>query len=905
VGAPTRPLLSQLDQPLPAPSDRSEPKPAPKLTKAPAIKKRVEPVYPADALDAGVGGDVTLAIDIGADGRVTAVAVASGAGHGFDEAAAAAAREMEFFPAEVDGKASPIRITYTIHFQPRTAQKNETPDGGVPTDAAATDATPSDGPPADGPPPAPPAPPRVVVRGRVQERGSRDPLVGADVALIRRGAATGGGDTTAQVVGMTDDDGRFEVRVAEPGALRVVVSDTVHESCLRDFAAAELAGPTPVEWSCYARKRGGSVNETRVRARPEHPEETKQTLSKAELTTVPGTIGDPLRVLQNMPGVARAPFGLGLLIVRGANPSDTGVFIGGEPIPALYHFLAGPSVFTANLIDKIDFFPGGFGVRYGRYIGGVVDVGIKGDVGRTLHGAVDINLRDSSAFVEGPVPGGVRTSFAVRRSYIDAILPLILPYVVPSQAGSTFFTVAPVYWDYQARADKDLRGGGRVALLAYGSSDSLEIISADPTVELASNTHIGFHHVMGEWVTSLGDWNTRLSATYGYGDQSLSTGTFGGYQRYHRLWGREDISRRFNPAFALSAGLDFVLSYDWAHYNDLPFPREGRTIGNTMPPQMVDVERSLYDTAPAVYAEAQVNLTPQLRIVPGLRLDYYHVVQTDKFSYDPRLALRWELTPRWALKAAVGLYHQLPNPQFLDREFGNPNLLLPWADQYQIGVERKFTEADELTATAYYVRRHDLPVASTDHFSSTGRARSYGLELLLRHNVTEHFYGWLAYTLSKSEVAGRLAEGVPMGNNGMPRNGADLSWRPGQFDQTHNLIVVASYRFRDWETGASYRLVTGTPRTPVAGSFFDADFGTYTRVNGAPGSARNPIYSQLDVRIERRFTFDRWVLGVYVDIINVLNSENAEGVLYDYRQRQSAPLRGVPILPILGLRGRF
>ena len=49
-----------------------------------------------------------------------------------------------------------------------------------------------------------------------------------------------------------------------------------------------------------------------------------------------------------MPGVARAPFGLGLLVVRGANPSDTGVFIGGEPIPVLYHFLAGPSVFTAT-----------------------------------------------------------------------------------------------------------------------------------------------------------------------------------------------------------------------------------------------------------------------------------------------------------------------------------------------------------------------------------------------------------------------------------------------------------------------------------------------------------------------------------------------------------------------------
>ena len=128
---------------------------------------------------------------------------------------------------------------------------------------------------------------------------------------------------------------------------------------------------------------------------------------------------------------------------------------------------------------------------------------------------------------------------------------------------------------------------------------------------------------------------------------------------------------------------------------------------------------------------------------------------------------------------------------------------------------------------------------------------------------------------------------------------------PGQFDQRHNLIAVASYRFRDWETGVSYRLVTGTPRTPVEGSFFDADFGNYTRRTGAPGSARNAIYSQLDVRIERRFTFDRWVLGVYVDIINALNSRTRRACSSTIGRAQSAPLRGVPILPVLGLRGRF
>ena len=115
-------------------------------------------------------------------------------------------------------------------------------------------------------------------------------------------------------------------------------------------------------------------------------------------------------------------------------------------------------MFTANLIDKIDFYPGGFGVRYGRYIGGVVDVGIKGDVGKPLHGAVDINLRDSSAFIEGPAPGGaahqLRRSAQLHRRG-PAADP---PYIIDRGPGSTFFTVAPVYWDYQARVDKDLAG---------------------------------------------------------------------------------------------------------------------------------------------------------------------------------------------------------------------------------------------------------------------------------------------------------------------------------------------------------------------------------------------------------------------------------------------------------------
>ena len=211
-----------------------------------------------------------------------------------------------------------------------------------------------------------------------------------------------------------------------------------------------------------------------------------------------------------------------------------------------------------------------------------------------------------------------------------------------------------------------------------------------------------------------------------------------------------------------------------------------------------------------------------------------------------------------------------------------------------------------LSVTGFYVRRHDLPVPSIDHFSSDGQGRAYGLELMLRRELTEHLYGWIAYTLSRSQTSGNLAEGVPMGPpSNVDRTGTDLTWHPSEFDQPNNLIVVASYSRWGWTLGGRYRYVTGVPATPVAGSFYDADWNGYTRENGAPGSARLPSFSQLDVRLEHVWTFDAWTLGAYADVQNVTNAQNPEGITYDYRYQQSAPIRGVPILPILGMRGRF
>src|SRR5262249_36444611 len=82
---------------------------------------------------------------------------------------------------------------------------------------------------------------------------------------------------------------------------------------------------------------------TAVAERREAGAPERVTLRAEELTTVPGTFGEPLRVVATLPGVARSPFGLGFFLVRGANFQNTGFMVDGFPVPILYHLGFGPA----------------------------------------------------------------------------------------------------------------------------------------------------------------------------------------------------------------------------------------------------------------------------------------------------------------------------------------------------------------------------------------------------------------------------------------------------------------------------------------------------------------------------------------------------------------------------------
>jgi TonB family protein len=880
------PARAQFDQgrrqqptPVPAPA-------APKLTKEPKLLKSVEPVYPPEALSERLSADVAMLVDLDAQGHVTKVEVPNPVGHGFDEAARAAVLQYEFSPAEVDDKPSPIRFQFTLHFVPKVVEvPAEGSDAGVP-DAAA--------PP---PPPPPPPPPQLVVaRGRLREKGTRNPLREAEVSVIAR--PEGAPEAPAELVAVTNDDGRFEVK-AQPGvAIRVIVADPAHEPCIRDLAAPAVSAEHPAELECLAPKRLYTLYETTSRAPPPVQAPTRYTLAKTELEVVPGTFGDPLRVIQNLPGVARTPFGLGLLVIRGAPPVDSGIYVEGQRIPILYHFLVGKSVLSPRLLNTIEFYPGNFGVKYGRATAGVVDVGITTDATPRLHGEADINFLDSAAYVEGPLGGGWSGSLSARRSYVD----LLLPFVIPSSTT----TAAPVYWDYQAGVHREL-ANGRLALFAFGSNDTLEVISKSAsTGNLNLDTSTGFHKAFAIWSATSHGWVNRLSPSYGYQKLTFGAGEVGINQSQHSLALRDELSRPLGSRVLWRAGVDVEKTFDELFVN-IQLAENTRLYGDRQP-DIIPTTIPLDTLGAAVYTDATIDPGAGLTVTPGIRVDYFRYVGQDRVTFDPRLTARWKATAKLALKGGVGIYHRMQEPQLLDPKYGTPSLPPIWADQYSLGFVNAFTDKLTLDTTFYYVRRHDQAVPATPGFTPTGKGRSYGMELILKHDFTERFFGWIAYTLSRAEQTAETVNGTGngagMGTLQMPGSNT-TTWYPTAFDQTHNVNVVASYVWRAWRFGTRFRYVTGSPSTPLLEGVYDADKGRYACQEGALNSTRQPTFNQLDVRIDRTWTFNAWQLGAYLDIQNIYNADNPEFTVPDYRCRGSVPVRGIPFLPILGVKGMF
>ena len=129
-----------------------------------------------------------------------------------------------------------------------------------------------------------------------------------------------------------------------------------------------------------------------------------------------------IKVVENLPGVARSSVGSASLVVWGAADADTRVYVDDVHIPQLYHEGGFRSVIHSDLVQSVELEPGGYGAAHGRGLGGLVNVGLKPLAADGYHGSLAVDAIDAGGSLSGQIGEHVRFAGALRRSHLDWLL---------------------------------------------------------------------------------------------------------------------------------------------------------------------------------------------------------------------------------------------------------------------------------------------------------------------------------------------------------------------------------------------------------------------------------------------------------------------------------------------------
>jgi hypothetical protein len=285
-----------------------------------------------------------------------------------------------------------------------------------------------------------------------------------------------------------------------------------------------------------------------------------------------------------------------------------------------------------------------------------------------------------------------------------------------------------------------------------------------------------------------------------------------------------------------------------------------------------------------------------LTILSSVRLDYYSTIE--QMTLDPRVVALYRPHETTVISAGLGLYQQPPTRRQSDPEAGNPDLDPARAVHVALGVEQAIGDFLTVEVTGFYKPLDRLvsrnPAAAFDSklapFLSRGRGRVAGVETLIKARYRDWVSGWVAYTYQRSLRAD-------------PETGEE---RPFDVDQPHMLTIVASSKLgAGFSASLRFRLVSGSPTTPVTSSLYDTASDTYVPVYGEPNSARLALFHQLDFRLDYTHAFDRWRISAYLDVQNVYNRQNEVRTDYNDDFSRSTPFGCCFTLPILGVRGTW
>jgi len=837
-----------------------------------------------------------------------------------------------------------------------------------------------------------------VIEGTVRDGGGR-PLPGATVRVEGKPiGAVAARDGSFRIDNVPAGEHWISVKVVGYGEWRRQVMVKAGESARLDAVLEESAVQL-------------QQVEVRAEGKRQQQSDTRSSVLKIdprEAKYLPGAAEDVMRSLRSLPGVVAPNDFSAQLVVRGSGPDQNLIVMDDMEVFNPYRLYGFVSMFNPETISEITLLSGGFPAKYGDRLSAVLDVtNREGGATGPINGKLNTSVTNANLMLEGRLPASLNGGWLLsgRRTYYDLILGPIARSAKLVDGDIAF----PNFLDLQFKSVMRPWPEHSFVLNGLISRDGTELVSSAQRENLDSlsindesfNTLIG-----GAWrfMPSADFLSKTIVSWYGNSGET----EFGGEGGSRLLYGdvpRDSLAALIRslparvqdslralgidadnpPALGISdgnagfnfrkttvrnetswqlpghllefgAGLDLInTSVEFYAKPDSLFQAIRSGQGRRAFPDSVVSSVDYYRANG--YLQDKISFGDVFYLQPGLRFDYYKII--DKAYFSPRISASLAIDPLTTLRAAYGIYYQSPGYEKLfDRQtffdLTNPRITelnAERAEHYVLGLERLLTQEWQVRIEGYYKSFDDLivqeklvgteyvttlrpggnpgragdwntPVAVVDDSltsvpvnGATGEA--YGIELLLQKigsTSDSRISGWIGYTLA---WANRYRDGVTF---------------PFNFDQRHTINLVLNYRVNDWlELGSSFQFGSGFPYTPPLGArpvvvmntdstgtktpgigtnilgevLFSIDRGDVENIN----SARLPAYHRLDLRATTYA--DWWGLDwtIYLDVVNAYNRQNVLSRSYTVNKQTgdlvTREVNMLPILPTLGFSVRF
>lgn len=754
------------------------------------------------------------------------------------------------------------------------------------------------------------------LRGVVVDQVLQKPLAGATVTL-----------STNQST-ITDEAGVFRFKDLAIGSYKLVITHSGFKETGLDNIVINSGKETVLTISMEASIHTEGEVFVKANSRKNRPLNDLSAVSARAFTVeetqkYAAAVNDPLRMATAFPGVFAADDGNNSIVIRGNSPTGLLWRMEGVDIPNPNHFSnagssgGGISILSAQLLANSDFVTGAFAAEYGNATSGVFDLKLRKGNNEKREYTFQAGVLGLNASLEGPFSKKYKGSYLVNYRYSTlAILSKL--NVLPNNASTKFQDLSyNIYLPTNKLGTFTLFGFGGLS----GEVDKVEMDSTKweeksdrrPSDYVSNTGMAGLTHSIAlgrnlNLKSAVGVSKTNTGYEEGYIEDDYSE-THNYTERYKtRKWIFNSVMNyRFNNRAFIRGGI--ILNLINFNYYQLSREHEGFPLEERV-------------NAKGKTATQQVFVQGQYKLLDGLTLNaglhYLRLSLNGSTSVEPRLAMKWNLTPRSSLAFGYGLHSQLQgmgvyfaqekdaNGQY---QYPNSQLEFTKSHHYVLSFSQRVSRNTMLKTEVYYQQLFNVPVGTKDSstfstlnimddyilepLANKGKGRNYGVEISLERYLYKDFYLTLTSSIYQSKY-----------------KAADNIERNTRFNGNYIVTLIAGKDFVSERKARTFGLniktiyAGGLRTTPIDEQASNTNGYTVFEDQQAY-TLQNPAYFRTDLRVSMKWNRKKLTSTLSLDIQNLTNRLNVYNQWYDADQNKIVTNYQTGLIPVLNYKIEF